>query len=195
MPITVSCPSCNTTLKAPDAAAGRKVKCPKCATPFDVPATAAVTAPAPPRPPAAPPPGDGDEGRPRRRREVEDEYEEDEFARRQPAAQGSNTGAQFGLGVAALAVGAIGLVFAFIPCLGWIIAVPAGIIGLILGVVGLIIGLTKGKQGLAFPIAGASVSFASIVVSLIWWLWFVHGVRSTAQQFEQAVKDAQQRQK
>jgi TM2 domain-containing membrane protein YozV len=40
MPIIVTCPSCSTTLKAPDAAAGKKVKCPKCTSPITVPAPA-----------------------------------------------------------------------------------------------------------------------------------------------------------
>ena len=40
MPIVVTCPSCSTTLKAPDSAAGKRVKCPKCTSPIDVPAAA-----------------------------------------------------------------------------------------------------------------------------------------------------------
>jgi TM2 domain-containing membrane protein YozV len=38
MPIVVTCPGCSTTLKAPDAAAGKKVKCPKCTSAVPVPA-------------------------------------------------------------------------------------------------------------------------------------------------------------
>jgi hypothetical protein len=38
MPIPVICGSCGTKLKAPDSAAGRKVKCPKCGTLASVPA-------------------------------------------------------------------------------------------------------------------------------------------------------------
>jgi hypothetical protein len=38
MPITVACPSCRKTLKAPDTAAGRKVKCPGCGTALAIPA-------------------------------------------------------------------------------------------------------------------------------------------------------------
>jgi hypothetical protein len=44
MPTTVQCPGCSSRLNAPDAAAGKKVKCPKCQTLIVVPA---------PRPPAA----------------------------------------------------------------------------------------------------------------------------------------------
>ncbi len=40
MPIVVTCPSCSATLKAPDNAAGRKLKCPKCTSVIEVPAAA-----------------------------------------------------------------------------------------------------------------------------------------------------------
>lgn len=67
MPLTVACPNCPAKLKVPEAAAGRRVKCPKCggvmtvpAAPLDpTPAAAVVTPPAPvaPRPvPVVPPP-------------------------------------------------------------------------------------------------------------------------------------------
>src|SRR5262245_11675410 len=38
MPISVVCPSCSAKLGAPDAAAGKKVKCPKCQGSIVVPA-------------------------------------------------------------------------------------------------------------------------------------------------------------
>jgi uncharacterized Tic20 family protein len=38
MPISVACPTCGTKLKAPDSAAGKKVKCPKCNILIEVPA-------------------------------------------------------------------------------------------------------------------------------------------------------------
>src|SRR5581483_5741728 len=41
MPIVITCPSCSTTLKAPDTAAGKKVKCPKCTSAISVPAAEA----------------------------------------------------------------------------------------------------------------------------------------------------------
>ena len=48
MPIPVSCISCNATLKAPDAAAGKKARCPKCGNTMPIPALtpAAVQSPA-----------------------------------------------------------------------------------------------------------------------------------------------------
>lgn len=63
MPIPVSCAACNAKLKAPDPAAGRKLKCPACGQPVPVPARGAARAtppPAsrpvrvPPKPPVAP---------------------------------------------------------------------------------------------------------------------------------------------
>ncbi|QDU23319.1 zinc ribbon domain-containing protein [Urbifossiella limnaea] len=54
MPIPVVCANCQTRLNAPDAAAGRKVKCPKCQTVMPVPGTAAPAPPPLPPPPAAP---------------------------------------------------------------------------------------------------------------------------------------------
>jgi TM2 domain-containing membrane protein YozV len=40
MSIVVTCPSCSVSLKAPDAAAGKRVKCPKCTSTIEVPAAA-----------------------------------------------------------------------------------------------------------------------------------------------------------
>jgi uncharacterized Tic20 family protein len=54
MPITIACPSCKARLQAPDNAAGKKVKCPKCGTPIPVPAGGG-SAPTPTRQPAAAP--------------------------------------------------------------------------------------------------------------------------------------------
>ncbi|HEX4608808.1 MAG TPA: hypothetical protein VH092_11445 [Urbifossiella sp.] len=60
MPIPVVCDTCQTRLNAPDAAAGRKVKCPKCQAVIPVPAAAGPPAPA--APPTAPPPAGGGAG-------------------------------------------------------------------------------------------------------------------------------------
>jgi uncharacterized RDD family membrane protein YckC len=58
MPITVTCPSCNKGLKVPDGAAGKKGRCPQCATVIEIPAASAYAPPtfaAPPQAFAAPP--------------------------------------------------------------------------------------------------------------------------------------------
>ena len=41
MPIKVKCNSCGTTLSAPDNAAGKRAKCPKCESPIEIPHPAA----------------------------------------------------------------------------------------------------------------------------------------------------------
>lgn len=61
MPIPVLCPGCSARLNAPDAAAGKNVKCPKCGTLMTIPAAddfeVVDDAPKPPaKKPAAPPP-------------------------------------------------------------------------------------------------------------------------------------------
>jgi hypothetical protein len=73
MPIAITCPSCKHSGRVPDAALGRKIKCPKCATPFLVEADGAAPIrtsirtpppqrpvpepePLPPEPPPPPPP-------------------------------------------------------------------------------------------------------------------------------------------
>ncbi len=58
MPIVITCESCNSKLKAPDNAAGKKIRCPKCQGVIAVPAASSVQT-APPAPAAslgAPPP-------------------------------------------------------------------------------------------------------------------------------------------
>lgn len=40
MPIQVTCPSCSRSFNAPDGAAGKRAKCPKCGSPIDIPAPA-----------------------------------------------------------------------------------------------------------------------------------------------------------
>jgi predicted Zn finger-like uncharacterized protein len=209
MPINVACPHCGSSLKAPDSAAGRQVKCPKCTQLFAVPAAnggpAPVKAAAPPpaRRAAAPPEEDFEEPepRPRRRREYDEDEEEAPRPRRRETEEAGG-GAQFGLGVAALSVGAVGMVFSFIPLCGAFVAIPACAIGFILGLVGLIIGLSKNKQGLGFPIAGSAVSFVGILVALFWWLWFVKAAQETTavaaglqKDLIAAMKDVQQQQK
>ena len=47
MPIAVVCPSCAAKMRAPDSAAGRKTKCPKCGTALVVPRPGAEHAQSP----------------------------------------------------------------------------------------------------------------------------------------------------
>ena len=88
MPIPVTCSQCNSKLQAPDAAAGKRVKCPKCGAAIEVASAtteeAAGIVPAPPPIPTTPTHqpiipdlhADDEEFRPRRkpRRDDEDDH-------------------------------------------------------------------------------------------------------------------------
>src|SRR5437870_4924128 len=52
MPISLPCPGCSATLKAPDKAAGRTLTCPNCKTPVLIPGEPPLPEP-PPLPPTA----------------------------------------------------------------------------------------------------------------------------------------------
>jgi phage FluMu protein Com len=54
MPVPIRCPSCATVSTAPDAAAGKKVKCPKCKQVLILPAPSHAVAPIPPAVPRKP---------------------------------------------------------------------------------------------------------------------------------------------
>lgn len=61
MPIPVECPTCHTRLRAPDAAAGAELRCPKCGGPVAVPATPEIEV-------IEADPGDANDARPSRSR-------------------------------------------------------------------------------------------------------------------------------
>src|ERR1700736_5830482 len=94
MPIDVQCSGCSTMLRAPDTAAGKKVKCPKCEAVIAVPAAAdnglaVSSAPPPPEPmamaKAAPAPSrrrEEEDDRPSRRRRFEEDDDDVDFRRR-----------------------------------------------------------------------------------------------------------------
>lgn len=183
MPIPVNCPGCGVNLKVPDTAAGQKVKCPKCQTPFDVaaggfgePPPAPVQAGGPRRGPAPPPDDEGYDDEP---------YRGDQY--RPPRQQGPGTGLQLGLGIAGMSVGILAVLFAWIPCIG-AFAWPVAAIGLVLSGAGLIVAITK-KAGWAFPIAGTSVSAVALALSLYWWFAF-YRIASDATQFAREFEKA-----
>src|SRR5438105_4634580 len=88
MPIVVTCTNCSARLKAPDNIAGKKIKCPKCATILLVPLPQDEPEPAEERVaserPAAPPPrprprlADESEEAPPRARKSTPRHEEEE---------------------------------------------------------------------------------------------------------------------
>ena len=190
MPIPISCPSCGTALSAPDSAAGRTVKCPKCSTPFTV-------ADAGEQPRGSVVPFSARHAGPPRQdyQEYDDEDRGYRRSYRREAPSGSGTGVQLGMGIASLSVGAAGLVIGMIPCIGFIPGLAAGGIGLVLGIVGLIVAMTQQGRGIAFPIAGAATSVIALLVTCFWYYWIVRGVNNTIDrglQFAQQAQQAQQ---
>jgi hypothetical protein len=124
MSILVVCPGCSAKLNAPESAAGKKVKCPKCQAAVPVPALLAEFEVVEPEPEPLPEPerpartasqpapkADEDEDRPRRRKRADDEDEdEDDRSRKQrkkvPKAGGVPPVLLFGgIATALLAVG------------------------------------------------------------------------------------------
>lgn len=90
MPIAVVCPGCSAKLNAPDGAAGKKVKCPKCAGAITIPAPAASAdfevvedEPAPPPKKPAPAPA-APAKKPVKAVVEEDDEEEDEKPKKKP---------------------------------------------------------------------------------------------------------------
>jgi predicted Zn finger-like uncharacterized protein len=81
MNFTISCPSCQRTLRVPENLLGQAVKCPSCTHNFTAPEH--IEDEAPPRPTAPPPEDDyEDQPRPSKRRARADDYEEDDEAPR-----------------------------------------------------------------------------------------------------------------
>jgi hypothetical protein len=184
MPINVTCPSCNATLRAPDTAAGKKIKCPKCATICNVPAAQAPVEEVVEQVAAAPPPrrveeerprARDDEDRPRRRREEEEDEDDDRGRRRRRRrdAQESEpgTGLQIGLGIGSLVLGVIAMPFAFCVCLSFV-SVPLASVGMLLGIVGLVVALLNQRRGLVLPIIGCVVNLLAGVVIAVAWIFF-----------------------
>lgn len=171
----IRCTTCNTKIRTPDSAAGKRVKCPKCATMLDVPKEDAppdtgvtVVAPppavaaAPPPVPKKPPPWaakkdddddeeEDDRKRPPKKKRSRDRDDDDtdrygEPRRSTPANQTN------GAAVASMILGIIGVAMFFGGCLcGMFTAGIGGILGcgvsLICAIVGLVLGFIGNKPG------------------------------------------------
>jgi predicted Zn finger-like uncharacterized protein len=166
MPVIIACPNCQTKLKVPEAALGKKVKCSKCATAFtaeEQEAAAGPTevrerpaAPTAARRRAAPPPDEElEDDEEQEEEDEEDEEEEDRprrrrRRRRQPDAVETLIPYRNGRALAAYYCG----VFSFIPC-----------VGLILGPIALIFGILGLRFAKAHPTArGGGHAIAGIVM-------------------------------
>jgi predicted Zn finger-like uncharacterized protein len=167
MPVNVPCPNCGTSLRIPDTALGKRVKCSKCETAFtaeppaeapDAAVQAEAPAPKPPRPA---------EPEPEERPPDEEEYDEDEDERhygRRRRRRGDDGGISTlipyknGRALAAYYCG----VFAIVPCFGPIL----GPIALIFGILGLrFVKAHPTAKGTGHAIAGIVLG---IITTLLW---------------------------
>jgi hypothetical protein len=200
MPINVTCPSCSATLRAPDTAVGKQIKCPKCQTVITVPGASALpesqmkpAAPPPPMASAAPAkavvPDYDEDDRPRRRTRDDDEDDRPRRRwRRTPgdadSQSGGNNGLAMGLGIGAIALGLIAGIFAIIPCFCFsAIAWPAGVLGLLLGLIGLAVCLMakqKNVGAIIMTVIGSVMNVAAIGIAAIWWIFFGVAMSNTA---------------
>ena len=187
--------TCGAKLKSPDAAAGKTFKCPVCGRPVALPARqqvqplpvdladpapVAILAPAPaPMPVAVPAPMykscpycaetilaaarvckhcgrdlDTSLTRPRSSGPV--------VSNVQPAGDYAHS-----LGIASVVLGIVGLVIAFIPCVGFI-GMPLSGLGLLLGIVGLLAACTRSGRGIGFSIAGCAICGLALLIGGFW---------------------------
>ncbi len=81
-----------------------------------------------------------------------------------------------GLGIAALVLGILGVLVAWVPFCG-IVAIPVAVIGLILGIVGIILARSS-QTGMGLPIAGTVLSGVAILLQAGWWILMMISVRN-----------------
>jgi hypothetical protein len=213
MPINVTCSSCNATLRAPDNAVGKQIKCPKCQAIMKVPDAAEsphspLTAD-PPLPMATAAPSKGreeaavpdDDDRPRRRPAMDDDDDDVRLRRRRRwrrtggdgADSGTSNGVSIGLGIGAIVLGLLAAVFALVPCCGSIVAWPAGGLGVLLGIIGLAVSLMAKQKNVAAMIMtglGSLISLGAIALATIWWIWYGAVVANTAQNMNKMAEKA-----
>jgi hypothetical protein len=89
------------------------------------------------------------------------------------------------IGVAALVLGIIAAMIAWVPFLG-LIAIPVAVLGALLGAIGLIYGLISGRGKVATSSVGLALSCGSIVLS-------VAMTGTAANRISEAMKEAQQK--
>jgi hypothetical protein len=148
MNFSISCPSCQRTLRVPNSLLGQAVKCPSCAEAFTAPESVEEEAPArSSRRPAAPPPEDeyDEEPRPVSRRvrdedDWDDEADEDAPRRRRKREKPSKVQA---VGIMSLVGGIIGTLWA-VGCMATIYGLcwPGTYYSMVMGIMAIV----KGAQ-------------------------------------------------
>jgi dipeptidyl aminopeptidase/acylaminoacyl peptidase len=175
MPISISCPSCNATLKLPDAAAGKKAKCPKCSAEFTVDAAA----PAAPVETVQPEPSRAPEAPPRRPRRDDRDWDDDDVDRRIRRRDDDDGGISTLIPTKnpkALAAYYCG-VFSIIPCLGLVL----GPIALVLGILGLrYVKANPSAKGTGHSIAGIILGGLTTLANWGTVIFFVVGLAWSA---------------
>jgi LSD1 subclass zinc finger protein len=212
MPIDVQCTSCGTMLRAPDTAAGKMVKCPKCETVVAVPVAAAsgaaVLAAPPPSEPmamakAAPAPSrrrEEDDDRPSRRRRDEDD--DVDFRRRRGPRRDAHETESTGtvplvLGIISIVLSVIAVPIAFLGCCPPLAFVAAGMagLGLLLGGGGLAAAFIQ-KRGFPCPIIGMVISVMALAIVLVWAIILAKtwtDLNKAGQEFSKAMEENQRR--
>jgi predicted Zn finger-like uncharacterized protein len=180
----IVCSSCNSKIRVPDSAVGKKGKCPKCGTVITITAPEApseqetIEAPAPSSPfdfeggppPSAPPPvaktsrrrdeDDDEDVAPPRRRDDIDDIDEEPVRGSRPKSPPSQ-----GLSMGAMIAGIVGL----LCCCS-----PAGIAAIVMG----FIARSKGGNGMA--LAGIILGFVGLLLNCVGGiLYFFLGVGNT----------------
>ena len=166
MPIPVTC-ACGKAYLFKDEFAGRHAKCPKCQAIVRIPGTQPVTAgPAGPPPPA----------RPSAKRLLAPGVKELQVNPAGPIANHAQTPvakdnfqgpkSANGFGIAALAMGIIGCISAWMPCIG-LLSIPISGLGFIFGMVGLTVALIGKRSSAGMPITGSIICVAAIGIAFL----------------------------
>jgi WD40 repeat protein len=80
---------------------------------------------------------------------------------------GKRSRAAHAVGIASLVLGCLTLVLSLIPCVG-MLSLPLSALGLLLAFVGVIVCVVRKGSGIGFPIAGAAVNGLALVIGASW---------------------------
>lgn len=110
---------------------------------------------------------DEDDDRPRSRRRAEEDDDDDRPRKKKRKKKVLKPQANV-LGIVALVIGGLAVLWSFVPCVGLYAFVP-GAIGLVVGLIGLLMAIkSEGRLDRKMPIIGSSVSGVAILFGLSW---------------------------
>jgi phage FluMu protein Com len=172
MPIDVRCSECSTKLRAPDTAAGKKIKCPKCQTIIPVPAPEseeAAVAPVDREPDPTPAEEDEVLVAPRRRPEPEGDRPPRRAPQRDTSQAESSGTAPLILGIVSIVLALVAMPLAFMGCCPPIAFISAGLaaVALLLGGGGTVLAFVS-KKGLPCPLIGTALSLVGMGIVVAW---------------------------